>query len=84
MSSLTRRLLVGFLVTATLSLGACSNESQERTVFMQFLQTCIVDQKGLRLPQLKEEERKRFGDHAAHYDVMSGFTATWMKPCSRR
>ncbi len=74
MSSLTRRrLLVGLLVTATLSLGACSSEPKERAAFTQFLQTRILDKKGVHLPQISQEERKSFGDYASHYDVMSNF-----------
>jgi hypothetical protein len=79
MSTLTRRLLIGFLVAATLGLGACSNEPKERTAFMQFLQTRILDKKGVHLPQLNQEERKGFGAYAAHYDLMTSFHSSMDK-----
>ena len=59
-----------------LVLAACgSKEPEQRAAFTQFLQTRIVDKPGVRVPKLTEEEKKSFGDYAAHYAVITDFNA---------
>ncbi|AMM25643.1 DUF3053 family protein [Variovorax sp. PAMC 28711] len=53
--------------------GCGSKEPAQRTAFIGFLQTRILDKPGLHVPKLTEEEKGRFGDYAAHYAVISDF-----------
>jgi hypothetical protein len=62
------------LCVALLALTACGNsEADQRKAFTEFLQTRILDRKGARVPQLTEENKKAFGDYAAHYAIITGF-----------
>ncbi len=69
-----------FRVGAALCLGLClvlggcgSKEPAQRTAFIAFLQTRILDKPGLGVPKLTEEEKGKFGDYAGHYAVISDF-----------
>lgn len=62
-----------FAGLALLALSACSNEAGERKAFIEFLQTRILDQPGLRVPKLTDEEQKSLGRYAAQYAVIGDF-----------
>ncbi len=75
MKSLFRPFLV-LVAALPLMLAACGDkEPEQRAAFTQFLQTRIVDKPGVRVPKLTEEEKKSFGDYAAHYAVITDFNA---------
>ncbi len=68
------RFLAFLLVGLALLLSGCgSQEPAQRTAFMQFLQTRILDKPGMRMPRLTDAERASFGDYASHYAVMTDF-----------
>ena len=72
--SFFQRLLVlisAFLIASTLA--ACDNEETQRNTFTTFLQTRILDKKGLHVPTLTEDEKKSFGVYADHYAVIANF-----------
>ncbi|MDH0093607.1 DUF3053 domain-containing protein [Achromobacter mucicolens] len=75
MKSLFRPFLV-LVAALPLMLAACGDkEPEQRAAFTQFLQTRIVDKPGVRVPKLTEQEKKSFGDYAAHYAVITDFNA---------
>ena len=75
MKSLFRPFLV-LVAALPLVLAACGNkEPEQRAAFTQFLQTRIVDKPGVRVPTLTDEEKKSFGDYAAHYAVITDFNS---------
>lgn len=75
MKSLFRPFLV-LVAALPLMLAACGDkEPEQRAAFTQFLQTRIVDKPGVRVPKLTEEEKKSFGDYAAHYAIITDFNA---------
>ncbi|MCY1509909.1 hypothetical protein D9M68_442670 [compost metagenome] len=75
MKSLFRPFLV-LAAALPLMLAACGNqEPEQRAAFTQFLQTRIVDKPGVRVPQATDEEKKSFGDYAAHYAVITDFNS---------
>ena len=74
MNPLARKVfLFLFAGLALLGLSACSNEAGERKAFIEFLQTRIVDQPGLRVPKLTDEEQKSLGRYAGQYAVIGDF-----------
>jgi hypothetical protein len=74
MNPLARKVFCVLLAgLALLGLAACSNETGERKAFIEFLQTRIVDQPGLRVPKLSDEERKSLGRYAEQYAVIGDF-----------
>ncbi|HCQ49351.1 MAG TPA: DUF3053 domain-containing protein [Achromobacter sp.] len=75
MKSLFRPFLL-LVAALPLVLAACGDkEPEQRTAFIQYLQTRIVDKPGVRVPKLTDEEQKSFGDYAAHYAVITDFNA---------
>lgn len=62
-----------FLASLLVGLSACSNEQGERKAFMEFLQTRIVDQPGLRVPKLTAGEQKSLGQYSAQYAIIGDF-----------
>lgn len=75
MKSLFRPFLV-LVAALPLMLAACGDkEPEQRAAFTQFLQTRIVDKPGVRVPKLTEQEKKSFGEYAAHYAVITDFNA---------
>ncbi len=75
MKALFRPFLVLF-AALPLMLAACGDkEPEQRAAFTQFLQTRIVDKPGVHVPKLTEQEKKSFGDYAAHYAVITDFNA---------
>lgn len=61
------------LTLAWMGLAGCSNEQDERKAFIEFLQTRIVDQPGLRVPKLTADEQKSLGQYSAQYAVIGDF-----------
>jgi len=67
-------LTLAWIVFASLFLAGCGgNEGQQRTAFVQFLQTRILDKPGLHVPKLTDEEKASFGPYADHYAVITDF-----------
>lgn len=70
------RPIVALALALPLLLAACGDkEPEQRAAFTQFLQTRIIDKPGVRVPQLTAEEKKSFGDYAAHYAVITDFNS---------
>ena len=65
-----------FAGLALLGLAACSNEEGERKAFIEFLQTRVIDQPGLRVPKLSDEDSKSLGQYAKQYAVIGDFNAS--------
>jgi hypothetical protein len=76
--SITRRFaltMAAFALAATLA--ACGGgEAEQAKTFQEFLQTRILDQKGIRMPKPTDEQRASFGRFAADYDVIVKFNDT--------
>ena len=67
-----------------LVLAACGNkEAEQRTAFIEFLQTRVLDKPGLRVPSPSEEQKKSFGDYAQHYAVITDFNEGMNKSVSQ-
>jgi len=66
------------------SISACSdNEATQRKAFIDFLQTRIVDKKGVSVPQLTTEETKSLGSYAAQYKIITDFHAAMNEKISK-
>jgi hypothetical protein len=63
------------LVAAAIVASCGDNEPAERKAFMAFLQTYVLDKPGVHLPKPTEADLKSFGPYAAHYAVITNFTA---------
>lgn len=60
-----------------LILASCGDgEPAARAAFIVFLQERVVQQRGLRVPRLTEEEKRRFGPYAGHYAPIRDFHDT--------
>ncbi|MGJ7525872.1 DUF3053 domain-containing protein [Variovorax sp. GB1P17] len=65
---------LSLLVAFSLALVACGNkEAEQRTAFIAFLQTRVLDKPGLHVPTPTPEEKTSFGDYAQHYAVITDF-----------
>lgn len=65
-------------------LAACgSKEAEQRTAFIGFLQSRVLDKPGLRVPTLTPEEKASFGDYAQHYAVIADFNEGMNKSVSQ-
>jgi hypothetical protein len=65
---------VSLLVAFSIALAACGNkEAEQRTAFITYLQTRVLDKPGLRVPTPTAEEKTSFGDYAQHYAVITDF-----------
>jgi hypothetical protein len=53
--------------------GCGDKEAAQRTAFITFLQTRVLDRPGVRVPQPTEEQKKSFGEYAQHYAVITEF-----------
>jgi Protein of unknown function (DUF3053) len=76
---ITRRL--AFAVVAAMfagALAACGgpNEADQAKALQEFLQTRILDKKGIHMPKPNEEQKAKFGRFAADYDVIVKFNDT--------
>jgi hypothetical protein len=77
--TMTRRFALGLAALAmTLTLAACGGggEAEQAKAFQEFLQTRILDKKGIRMPRPTEEQRTAFGRFATDYDVIVKFNDT--------
>ncbi|MDQ0572718.1 hypothetical protein QFZ42_004552 [Variovorax paradoxus] len=65
-------------------LAACGNkEAEQRTAFIGFLQTRVLDKPGLRVPTPTADEKASFGDYAQHYAVIADFNEGMNKSVSQ-
>ncbi|QNK70912.1 DUF3053 domain-containing protein [Variovorax sp. PAMC26660] len=65
---------LSLLVAFSFALVACGNkEAEQRTAFIAFLQTRVLDKPGLHVPTPTPEEKTSFGDYAQHYAVITDF-----------
>jgi len=68
----------------SLLLAACGNkEAEQRTAFIGFLQTRVLDKPGLRVPAPNADEKASFGDYAQHYAVIADFNEGMNKSVSQ-
>lgn len=78
--SLNRALRACLLLTAALAalplVGCRDNEPERRAAFIEFLDTKIVNKKGVSLPELTDAEKNAFGDYADHYAILQRFQKT--------
>lgn len=59
-----------------LVLTACGDkEPEQRTAFIQFLQTRIIDKPGVHVPKPDADETKAFGPYSADYSVITDFNS---------
>ena len=68
-----RRGMVTSVLAATLLTGCGGGERTQRTAFVNFLQTRILDKPGIHVPQLTPQERTSFGPYADDYAVIADF-----------
>ncbi len=69
-----RAALAAVIAVFALGLAACGDdEPQQRAAFIKFLQTRIIDKKGLHIPIMSDEDVKNFGPYAAQYNILNGF-----------
>ncbi|PLC05582.1 DUF3053 domain-containing protein [Variovorax sp. RO1] len=67
-------LCLAFGLMLSMLLVACGNkEAEQRTAFITYLQTRVLDKPGLRVPTPTAEEKASFGDYAQHYAVITDF-----------
>jgi hypothetical protein len=76
--TMTRRFALALAACAlTLTLAACGGgEAEQAKSFQDFLQTRILDKKGIRMPKPTDEQRAGFGRFAADYDIIVKFNDT--------
>lgn len=76
--NITRRFaLTMAALTLALTLAACGGgEAEQAKTFQDFLQTRILDKKGIRMPRPTDEQRAAFGRFAQDYDVIVKFNDT--------
>ena len=69
-----RALLLMTMLAFALGLAGCGNkEAAQRTAFIEFLQTRVLDKPGVRVPKPTDEQKAAFGDYASHYAVIVDF-----------
>ena len=69
-----RLLCMGLFVAATLALAGCGDkEPVQRQAFIDFLNTEILDKKGVSLPELGTTQERAFGDYAKQYKILVRF-----------
>lgn len=62
------------IAIATLFLAGCGgNREQQRTAFIEFLQTRVLDKPGVHVPKLSDEDRSRFGPYADDFAIITDF-----------
>jgi hypothetical protein len=72
--SLAKRWAFLVAVLAMLALAGCANkEPEQRKVFITFLQTRIIDKKGVHYPIMNAQDKQAVGPYAAHYEVIANF-----------
>lgn len=84
MKNMLRFGALGLCLAFSLMLAACGNkEAEQRTAFIAFLQTRVLDKPGLRVPKPTDEEKASFGDYAQHYAVIADFNEGMNKSVSQ-
>ena len=75
LSIITKRLgiFATLLVAAFILAGCGNNEPQQRGAFISFLQTKILDKKGLVFPTMSAEDKNAIGSYATHYQIILDF-----------
>ena len=73
--NLTWRWLVSvFVMLSMLVISGCGDkEPRQRSAFIIFLQTEIINKNRLNLPVLNSEQVESFGDYASHYQMLADF-----------
>ena len=61
------------LAIATVLIACGGGEAEQAKSFQDFLQTRILDKKGIHMPRPTDEDRAKFGRFAADYDVIVKF-----------
>ena len=84
MKNMVRFSVLGLCLAFSFMLAACGNkEAEQRTAFIEFLQTRLLDKPGLRVPTPSEEQKASFGDYAKHYAVITDFNEGMNKSVSQ-
>ncbi len=76
MTAINRRVAIvaALVLLATVELGACGdNEPEQRKAFVGFLQTRILDKRGVHVPSLTDDEKSSIGAYYDHYMVIGNF-----------
>ena len=77
-------LCLAFGLVLSMLLVACGNkEAEQRSAFIAYLQTRVLDKPGLRVPTPTAEEKASFGDYAQHYAVITDFNEGMNKSVSQ-
>lgn len=77
-------LCLAFGLVLSMLLVACGNkEAEQRSAFIAYLQTRVLDKPGLRVPTPTAEEKTSFGDYAQHYAVITDFNEGMNKSVSQ-
>jgi hypothetical protein len=63
------------LLLLAVAVGACDSEPAQRKVFIEFLQSRILDKPGVHVPKPNAEQTAAFGPYAKHYGVITEFHA---------
>lgn len=80
-----RRANISSAILVALVLAGCgSGEAAQRTAFVEFLKTRVLDKPGVHVPQLTDDERTSFGHYADDYVVISDFNKTLNESVSPR
>ena len=77
MHTVSRRVaaMVALVGIAVGVVGCGDDEAAQRKAFVAFLQSRIIDNPGIHVPQLSNEETRAFGPYAKHYEVITTFNA---------
>ena len=71
------------IVLATLLLAGCGgSDVAQRTAFVDFLKTRVLDKAGMHVPQLTDKERANFGHYTDDYAVITDFNKTMSESVS--
>jgi hypothetical protein len=63
------------LLLLAVAVSACDSEPAQRKVFIEFLQSRILDKPGVHVPKPNAEQTAAFGPYAKHYGVITEFHA---------
>jgi hypothetical protein len=74
-ASLSRRGLV-LAGLAVLTASCADSEGQSRAAFVTFLKERVLQPRGLRIPRLTEDEKRRFSVYAGHYAPIRAYHDT--------
>lgn len=68
-----RRAKITAILAALVLAGCGGGDTAERTAFVDFLRTRVLDKPGVHVPQLTDAERSSFGHYADDYAVITEF-----------